>query len=69
MYPDYDEYDDYPDSDYFGYDEERSSKRDSRYDCSDRMCGALDCGRCHPELIGVDLDAEEEDEDEEDENP
>lgn len=42
-----------PDFDPHEYDDAYPVRRAHRYSCSDRMCGALDCANCHPELQGT----------------
>jgi hypothetical protein len=44
-----------------GEDDDRFPRRHrNRNNCSDGMCGADDCARCHPENEGVDFVEEEE---------
>lgn len=56
----YDEYDFDPND--VRYDDAREKPRRRRhYGCSDRMCGADDCERCHPENFrDGEYDGEEE---------
>ncbi len=48
MYNEYDDYDDYDD-----YSDLPVVPRTHYQSCSDGMCGATDCVRCHPEMRGV----------------